>query len=187
MRHQDHGRNAGERTHADDLFRALQWITAKVSWLPLPWRAECTWTTRWLAFAALLWAWSDEKTLTDRFQTARKIICRLRDKQDQPATTYQAFIKLLGKWTDPLRELLTAAFQQQAQASLARVWRVAGWSSWPSMAAAWMCRARAATNNATRPAPSSRAQRSDLGECDARRVAGDRSRASAKPTCPAFG
>jgi Transposase DDE domain len=127
MRHQDHGRDAGERTNADDLSRALQWITARVCWLPLPWRAECTWTPRELSFAALLWAWSDEKTLTDRFRAARKIICRLRGEQDQPATSYQAFVKLLGKWTEPLRVLLTAALQQQAQASLAPVWKVAGW------------------------------------------------------------
>jgi Transposase DDE domain len=127
MRHQDHGRNVGERTNTDDLFRALRWITAKVSWLPLPWRTECTWTPRELSFAALLWAWSDEKTLTDRFQTARKIICQGRGEQDQPASSYQAFVKLLGKWTEPLRALLTAAFQQQVQASLAQVWKVAGW------------------------------------------------------------
>lgn len=127
MRHQDHGRTVGERTNADDLFRALRWITAKVCWLPLPWRAECTWTPRELSFAALLWAWSDEKTLADRFRVARKIICHERGEQDQPASSYQAFVKLLGKWTEPLRAWLTAAFQQQAQASLAQVWKVAGW------------------------------------------------------------
>jgi IS4 transposase len=127
MRHQDHGRNAGERTNADDLFKGLRWITAAVSWLPLPWRAECTWTPRELAFAGLLWTWSDEKTLTGRFQTARKIICHWRGGQDQPATSYQAFTKLLGKWTEPLRALLTAAFQQQAKTALAKVWKVAGW------------------------------------------------------------
>jgi hypothetical protein len=127
MRHQDHVRGAGEGTHAGDLFRALQWATSGISWSRISWRAECTWTPRWLACAALLWAWSDEKTLTERFRVARKIICRLRGEQEQPAASYQAFIKLLRRWTEPLRELLTDAFRQRAQRSLSQVWKVAGW------------------------------------------------------------
>ena len=127
MRHQDHVRSVGERTHADDLFHALRWVTGSITWSRIAWRAECTWTPRWLACAALLWAWSDEKTLTDRFRIARKIICQLLGGQEQPAASYQAFIKLLRKWTEPLRELLTEAFRQRSQASLRQVWRIAGW------------------------------------------------------------
>lgn len=127
MRHQDHVGNVGERTHADDLFRALRWVTAHITWSRIAWRAECTWTPRWLACTALLWAWSDEKTLIDRFRIARKIICRLRSEQEQPAGSYQAFIKLLRRWTEPLREMLTEAFRQRAKTSLKKVWKVAGW------------------------------------------------------------
>lgn len=127
MRHQDHVGSVSEGTNADDLFQAFRWMTSKVAWMPLPWREECTWTPRWLAFAAMLWAWSDEKTLTDRFRIARKIICRLQGEQEQPAESYQAFIKLLNRWSETLRAWLTVAFQQQAQTSLARVWKVAGW------------------------------------------------------------
>jgi IS4 transposase len=127
MRHQDHVGDGGERTHADDLFRALQWVTAHITWSQITWRAECTWTPRGLVCAALLWAWSDEKTLTDRFCIARKIICRWSGEQEQPATSYQAFIKLLRRWTEPLRELLTEAFRARTKQSLASVWKVAGW------------------------------------------------------------
>jgi IS4 transposase len=127
MRHQDHVCNGGERTGADELFRALQWVTAHITWSRIAWRAECTWTPRWLACAALLWAWSDEKTLTDRFRIARKIICRLRGEQEQPASSYQAFIKLLRRWTEPLREMLTEAFRERARESLKSVWKVGGW------------------------------------------------------------
>jgi len=31
MRHQDHVCNGGERAGADDLFRALQWVTAHIT------------------------------------------------------------------------------------------------------------------------------------------------------------
>jgi hypothetical protein len=127
MRHQDHVRNIGEWTHADDLCRVLHWVTAHINWSRITWRAECTWTPRWLVCAALLWAWSDEKTLTDRFRIARKIICHLRGEQEQPAGSYQAFTKLLRKWTGPLQELLAEAFRQRAAVSLEQVWRIVGW------------------------------------------------------------
>lgn len=126
MRHQDHVRKIGERTHAEDLLCALQWVTAHINWSSITWRAECTWTPRWLVYAALLWAWSDEKTLTDRFRIARKIICHLLGEQDQPAGSYQAFTKLLCKWTGPLLALLVEAFRQRAR-SLEQTWLVLGW------------------------------------------------------------
>jgi IS4 transposase len=127
MRHQDHVRGVGEGTHADDLLRVLQWVTAHMTWSQITWRAECTWTPRWLVCAALLWAWSDEKTLTERFRIARKIIGRLRGEQEQPAGSYQAFIKLLRRWTEPLREMLTEAFRERVRESLKSVWKVGGW------------------------------------------------------------
>jgi IS4 transposase len=127
MRHQDHVGNVGERTHTDDLFRALNWMLAGITWSRITWRGECTWIPRQLACAALLWAWSDEKTLIDRFRIARKIIGRGQGKQEQPAASYQAFTKLLRKWTEPFRELLTEAFRQRARRCLGKVWKVAGW------------------------------------------------------------
>jgi hypothetical protein len=127
MRHQDHVGGVGERTHADDLLGALRWITAHVTWSGIAWRDECTWTPRWLAWAALLWAWSDEKTLTERFRIARKIIGRQLGEQDRLAESYQAFIKLLRRWTEPLRQALMEAFRQRAEQSLRKVWKVGGW------------------------------------------------------------
>jgi hypothetical protein len=127
MKHQDHLCRGTCRTHADDLFRVLGSLTASVNWTSIRTRAECTWSPRLLAFAALLWAWSDEHTLTDRFRIARKVICRCICQQEQPATSYQAFVKLLRKWTEPLRALLTEAFREQIRSSLEEVWKVAGW------------------------------------------------------------
>ena len=98
MRHQDQESDAGERTNADDLFRVLQWVTAHITWSRITSRAECTWA-RAAGLRALLWAWSDERTLIDRFRTARKIIGRWGGEQEQPAASYQAFIKLLRRWT----------------------------------------------------------------------------------------
>ena len=48
--------------------------------------------------------------------------------QQQPAGSYQAFIKLLRKWTEPLLEVLWPAFRQRMAETLARVWTVEGWA-----------------------------------------------------------
>jgi hypothetical protein len=90
-------------------------------------RPDCTWTPQTLAFAALLWAWSDEKTLIERFTTARKIIINRFGEQQEPAGSYQAFIKLLRKWTEPLMKTLSTAFRERMPEALAPVWMVEGW------------------------------------------------------------
>jgi hypothetical protein len=90
-------------------------------------RPECTWTAETLLFAALLWAWSDEKTLLERFTTARKIIINRYVEQPAPAGSYQAFSKMLRKWTEPLRQALATAFRQRMAQTLAAVWLVEGW------------------------------------------------------------
>jgi IS4 transposase len=126
MRHQDHIRG-GDRTHTDDLFQVFRRLTAQVDWSAIGLRADCTWTAQLLAFAGLLWVWSDEQTLTERFYLARKVIAGLLGEQEQPAASYQAFCKLLRKWTDPLRDLLSAAFRAYQQRAMSEVWRVRGW------------------------------------------------------------
>jgi hypothetical protein len=102
---------------------------AGVSLSGIVFRPECTWTPETLIFAALLWAWSDEKTLLERFATARKIIIDrgAGQPEPQPAGSYQAFIKMLVKWTEPLRKALSAAFRQRMIEMLATVWMVEGW------------------------------------------------------------
>jgi hypothetical protein len=116
MARQDHGRQGAQRTCADDLFQALRWIFAGVRWRSICFREDCTWTPWQLAVAALLWAWSDEKTLGDRFAAARKITHRSMVEQDEPAKSYQAFMKLLRKWTTPLLAALSEAFRQREAA-----------------------------------------------------------------------
>ena len=127
MTHQDQGRNSSTCSHAHDLHKALRWLMVGVSLSEITFRPECTWTPETLVFAALLWAWSDEKTLIERFVTARKIIINRYGEQQEPAGSYQAFVKLLRKWTEPLLKAMSTAFRQRMAQTLAAVWMVEGW------------------------------------------------------------
>src|SRR4051812_24082978 len=60
--------------HHQALRRALDWLLAAASLSDLTIRGECSWTPKGLIFVAILWAWSDEKSLTRRFSHARKVV-----------------------------------------------------------------------------------------------------------------
>lgn len=128
MAHQDQGRKNNACTHAGQLLLAFIWLFGGVSLNCIGLRQDCTWTAQTLMYAAILWAWSDEKTLGDRFAAARKIIMFWFPGQPQPAESYQAFVKLLRKWTDPLIERLKTVFRRRMKEMLTDVWLVAGFA-----------------------------------------------------------
>jgi hypothetical protein len=127
MSHQDQdGRKV--RFNYQYLRRALDWLLRTAVFSSLTFRDDCTWTGPSLAAAALLWAWSDEATLGDRFQTARKIVQCLFTLQQEPAGSYQAFVKLLRKWTGSFVTILQTALRQRMQTSLASRWLLHGFA-----------------------------------------------------------
>ena len=127
MSHRDQGRTSAVGSHADDLYKAYECLVPKSSLADVSFRKDCTWTPRLLAFAALLWSWSDYRNLDERFENARKIIVHRFGKQREPATSYQAFIKLLRRWTATFVNCLTQAFRAKMIATLSAAWEVAGW------------------------------------------------------------
>lgn len=124
MSHQD----SKVRLNADCLRKALQWLFDGVSWSGVRFRDDCTWTPPLLTAAALLWAWSDEPTLVDRFETTRNIVMFLFGPQRQPAGSYQAFTKLLVRWTATLVGLVQAALRERMQVALAGCWETCGFA-----------------------------------------------------------
>lgn len=120
-------RDSFVRLNLSCLQQCLRWLFAGIDWSSITLRKDCGWTARTLTAAALLWAWSDELTLGERFRTVRKIVFRLREGQQQLATSYQAFMKVLRLWTDKLVILLQRALQGRMQAMLSEQWRWAGW------------------------------------------------------------
>ena len=70
--------------------------------------ASCTWSATTLIATALFWAWSDEDTLTGRFRVARRITTRCFFLQQELATAYQPFMRMLVRWSGRLQALLVA-------------------------------------------------------------------------------
>ena len=92
-------------------------------------RGDCSWSPKALIFTAILWAWSDEKSLTERFFLARKVVMAMAILGPRmPATTYQAFLKMLKTWTVVLTIALVVAFRQRMQTDLADRFKVCGFA-----------------------------------------------------------
>ena len=111
------------------LGQALQWILAGGDWSSVEFRDDCSWTPRLLAAGAMLWAWSDEGTLGERFFAARRLVEQIHPSEPENgalATSYQSFIKLLDRWTAVLVALLMTEYRKRMQESLSDSWKVAG-------------------------------------------------------------
>lgn len=122
MSHQD----SDGRTSLPFNFQALKdaflWLLEMSDLSVIRFRDDCTWSPLGLIFAALLWSWSEKKTLKDRFVQARKICFKAlgglalgvgaatnvknatvkKAKAKKPAASYQAFMKLLRARTPRL-------------------------------------------------------------------------------------
>jgi hypothetical protein len=125
MSHQD--QDGCGRYNATYLRVALQWLLGQ-SLAEACFRDDCTWSPLHLASAALLWAWSDEGTLVERFITARKITALLYHPQQEFAESYQCFTKLLRRWTTSLLAQLQVALRCRLREALAEFWQVHGFA-----------------------------------------------------------
>jgi hypothetical protein len=125
--HQDKGRDSVAAYNHQALQESVDWILTGATLSAVTFRKECRWSPGSLIATALFWVWSDEKTLKDRFATARKIAQRALHLSKAPASSYQAFTKMLRRWTAALVELLASAFRQRMEQELSERWRVGEW------------------------------------------------------------
>lgn len=126
MSHQDSDGHTASAPHHQALNQALDWLLSSACLSQVAFREECTWTPKALIFTAILWAWSDETALTERFARARKAVIAMAVLAGVPARSYQAFLKLLRTWTGTLTVALVAAFRRRMQAALAERFNVSG-------------------------------------------------------------
>jgi Transposase DDE domain len=114
------------RLNSSDLRVALTWLLRGVNWSSVRLRSDCTWTAHLLATTALLWAWSNESTLVERFFAARRIALYLSPQTGEVAQSYQAFTKILRRWTADLVGLLQQTLRERMQRELQDCWLVLG-------------------------------------------------------------
>src|SRR5438270_2489471 len=126
MSHQDTDGLTGSTPHHQALKAALDRLLASARLSDLSFRGDCSLTPRGLAVMAILWAWSDEKSLTQRFFHARKVVMAMGILPRIPAATYQAFLKMVTTWTLALSRMLLDAFRQRMQSDLATRFNVCG-------------------------------------------------------------
>jgi Transposase DDE domain len=128
MSHQDTDGHTSSTPHHQALKAALDWLLASANLSDLRFRQDCSWTPKGLIVMAILWAWSDEKSLTQRFSQARKVVMTMGLLTRIPAATYQAFLKMLATWTAMLAMALFDAFRQRMQSDLSERFKVCGFT-----------------------------------------------------------
>jgi len=107
------------------LSRLGHWLLDGIDFSSTRLRSDCRWSAKTLVLAALIWAWSDPATLGDRFELARKIICKLFSRR-QVRSSYQAFIKLLGRHTGTILPAIVARLRRRMQEDLADNFLIGG-------------------------------------------------------------
>jgi hypothetical protein len=126
MSHRDKDCRNGSGTFAQDLSVAIQWLLTSIDFGGVKLRKDCTWSVNGLISAALLWAWSSETPLTERLRESLDLAHRIC-KRDVPGTTsYQAFIKLMMRWTAELRACLVVGLRMQMERMSPEQFRIAG-------------------------------------------------------------
>ena len=115
------------RLNADVLKTALTWLLRGAQWRLIGWRKDCTWrTSQLLAVAGLMWAWSDEALVSERFDSARKIALQMFPQKQSVAKSFQGFMKLMRRWTEMFVQVLKETLRNRMNEELSDCMTVAG-------------------------------------------------------------
>jgi hypothetical protein len=117
----------GSKTFSQDLVAVINGLLSKADFSDIRFRDDCGWAPRGLVTVALVWAWSSKIALKDRFTQAMRIARELSKRIAPAKTSYQAFLKLLVRWTPKLRERLVGAFQSLMERQFPKLFRLAGY------------------------------------------------------------
>ena len=124
MSHQD--RTSRIVVNHQTIQQVVDWLLTPALFAGMQARRMASWKPRMLAVAALLWATGEETNLTDRFESARKIVGKVFRWQLPPGKTYQGFMKMLRKWHAQLLLAITPQVRIQMQEVLPGQWEIAG-------------------------------------------------------------
>jgi hypothetical protein len=127
MSHRDKDCRTTSITNAQELSAAVQGLVGKIKWTNVRFRSDCRWTPMGLVVAALMWACSAKTTLGGRFDQALKLACGLGRCLAPAKTSYQAFLKVLVRWTAGLRKEIVQQYQLLMEREFSGQFRIAGY------------------------------------------------------------
>ena len=114
-----------QATHGENFTRLREWLLPSSDiFAHLSLHGNTKWQPLNLIWLALLWAWSDQRNLTDAFASALEQSRALLP--GVAVSTYQGLMNALVKWTSKLIPLLCQVLQRCMQ-QLGRHWRTGGW------------------------------------------------------------
>lgn len=126
MSHQDSSSRTGTETCSQELTAILRGLCQQADWSGVEFREDCRWRPCGLAMAAILWSWSSQDTLSARLEQALRITRGLGRRFAPVQTSYQAFLKLVVRWTNELRAALAVMFQRAMEREFPDHFRYAG-------------------------------------------------------------
>jgi hypothetical protein len=126
MSHQDKDCRTPSSTNAQDLAAAIHGLLGERKWESIRFRKDCGWAVLGLVTTALIWAFSSKQTLTARFGQALKFARRLGRCLAPANTSYQAFMKLLVRWTADLRKEIVLEYHLVMERRFPEAFRLAG-------------------------------------------------------------
>ena len=127
MSHRDQHSGTSTQANSQAVLSAMNEILERVDWQAIQFRRDCRWSIQGLVMAALIWAWSSNKTLTGRFARSLRIVRRLGKRFAPAELSYQGFLELLCRWTARLRSCLVRAFQDRMEKEFPDEFRFAGY------------------------------------------------------------
>jgi hypothetical protein len=104
----------------------MDWLLQGAAFGTIRFRRDCGGAVRGLVMTALFWAWSARTTLRERFDQALETSRRIAGRSVPKRVSSQAFMKLLVRWTTPLRWELAWVLRSRMQREFPRHFRMAG-------------------------------------------------------------
>lgn len=126
MSHRDKDCRTPSGTNAQELLTAIRRLLGGGQWESVRFRKDCGWAAMGLVTAALIWACSSRGTLTGRFDQALRVARGLGRRVAPVKTSFQAFMKLLVRWTVALKKDIVLEYQLMMQGEFADQFRFAG-------------------------------------------------------------
>ena len=129
QRRRRRGRKEGSRpaaTHKEGFRRLCEWLLPNGAiFAKIKHHGNTKWIPLHLVWLALIWAWSENRFLTDAFSEAAEICQQMF--ASAALTTYQGFMGALVTWTPSYLPLLKRQLRQRMEQVGGKFWRIDGW------------------------------------------------------------